>query len=118
MSVFAGFEALFLAAVAWSKRTAKLTRELFACALGLAAVAMFSAFYLLSFQTIAQRPALLFSYLFVIDLGLLVLTLIDTRQAIVEPLAGLLAFIFVAARTGSYLTPRDLYTALASYFVF
>src|SRR5438093_2383905 len=51
MAVFAGFEALFLAAVAWSKRTAKLTRELFACALGLAAVAMFSAFYLLSFQT-------------------------------------------------------------------
>jgi len=118
MAVFAGFEALFLAAVAWSKRTAKLTRELFACALGLAAVAMFSAFYLLSFQTIAQRPALLFSYLFVIDLGLLVLTLIDSRHAIVEALAGLVAFIFLAAWTENYLTTRDLYTALAFYFVF
>src|SRR5206468_2256971 len=118
MAVFAGFEALFLAAVAWSKRTAKLTRELFACALGLAAVAMFSAFYLLSFQTIAQRPALLFSYLFVIDLGLLVLTLIDSRHAIVEALAGLMAFIFLAAWTENYLTTRDLYTALAFYFVF
>ncbi|PYJ46276.1 MAG: hypothetical protein DME85_11490 [Verrucomicrobia bacterium] len=118
MAVFAGFEALFLAAVAWSKRTAKLTRELFACALGLAAVAMFSAFYLLSFQTIAQRPALLFSYLFVIDLGLLVLTLIDSRHAIVEALAGLVAFIFLAAWTENYLTTRDLYTALTFYFVF
>src|SRR5438876_954111 len=118
MAVFVGFEALFLAAVAWSKRTAKLTRELFACALGLAAVAMFSAFYLLSFQTIAQRPALLFSYLFVIDLGLLVLTLIDSRHAIVEALAGLVAFIFLAAWTENYLTTRDLYTALAFYFVF
>src|SRR5947207_6992781 len=118
MAVFAGFEALFLAAVAWSKRTAKLTRELFACALGLAAVAMFSAFYLLSFQTIAQRPALLFSYLFVIDLGLLVLTLIDNRHYIVSALAGPVSFIFLAAWTENYLTTRDLYTALAFYFVF
>src|SRR6266702_3496454 len=49
-----------------------------------ASVATFSAFYLLSFQTIAHRPALLFSYLFVVDLGLLALTLIDSRRVIVE----------------------------------
>src|ERR1043166_4574504 len=71
MAVFAGFQALFLAAAAWAKRTDKANTTLFACAIGLAAVAMFSAFYLLGFHPVAHRPALLFSYLFVIDLGLL-----------------------------------------------
>src|SRR5882724_8953195 len=118
MAVFAGFQALFLAAVAWSKSTAKLSGEVFTCALGLAAVAMFSAFYLLSFQTIAHRPALLFSYLFVVDLGLLALTLIDSRRVIVETLAGLATFVFLGAWTANYLTAGRLYTALAFYFVF
>src|SRR6266404_2881995 len=118
MAVFAGFQALFLAAVAWSKRTGKMNRELVGCALGLAAVAMCSAFYLLSFQTIAQRPALLFSYVFAVDLGLLVLTLIESRLVIVEVLAGLAAFIFLGAWTGNYLTMGRLYTALTFYFVF
>jgi hypothetical protein len=118
IAVFAGFQALFLAAVAWSKRTGKMNRELVVCALGLAAVAMCSAFYLLSFQTIAQRPALLFSYLFVVDLGLLALMLIESRLVIVEALAGLAAFIFLGAWTGNYLAIGRLYTALAFYFVF
>jgi hypothetical protein len=118
MAVFAGFQALFLAAVAWAKRTGKMNRELVGCALGLAAVAMCSAFYLLSFQTIAYRPALLFSYVFAVDVGLLVLTLIETRLLIVEVLAGLAAFIFLGAWTGNYLTMGRLYTALAFYFVF
>src|SRR6266403_1902588 len=95
MAVFAGFQALVLAAVA-----------------------MCSAFYLLSFQTIAQRPALLFSYVFAVDLGLLVLTLIESRLVIVEVLAGLAACIFLGAWTGNYLTMGRLYTALTFYFVF
>src|SRR5206468_7323936 len=118
MAVFAGFQALFLAAAAWSKRTAKINRELLTCAIWLAAVAMCSAFYLLSFQTIAQRPTLLFSYLFVVDLGLLALTLIQSRLVIVEALAGLAAFIFLGTWTGNYLTTANLYVALAFYFVF
>jgi predicted membrane protein DUF2339 len=118
MAVFAGFPALFLAASAWAKRTGRTNAELFACAIGLAAVAMCSAFYLLSFQTIAQRPALLFGYLFVVDLGLLALALIESRLVIVEALAGLAAFIFLGAWTGNYLTSAHLYTALAFYFVF
>src|SRR5437899_5835151 len=118
MAVFAGFQALFLAAAAWWRRTAKINRELLTCAIWLAAVAMCSAFYLLSFQTIAQRPTLLFSYLFVVDLGLLALTLIQSRLVIVEALAGLAAFIFLGTWTGNYLTTANFYVALAFYFVF
>ncbi|HEY5766738.1 MAG TPA: DUF2339 domain-containing protein, partial [Candidatus Udaeobacter sp.] len=65
MAVFVGFQALFLSAVTWRKRTEKANTTVFACAIGLAAVAMFSAFYLLGFPPVAHRPALLFTYLFV-----------------------------------------------------
>src|SRR5436189_5382571 len=78
MAVFAGFQALFLAAAALAQRTGKANTELFACAIGLGAVAMFSAFYLLSFQMIGHRPAVLFTYLFVIDLGWLTLQLTES----------------------------------------
>ena len=118
MTVFAGFQALFLAASAWAKRTGKTNDELFACAIALGAVAMLSAFYLLTFQAVAHRPTLLFSYLFVIDLGLLALTLIENRVATAQALAGLAAFIFLGAWTGNYLTIGRLYTALTFYFVF
>jgi uncharacterized membrane protein len=118
MAVFAGFQGLFLAAVAWSKRTGKMNRELVGCALGLAAVAMLSTFYLLSFQTIAQRPALLFGYLFIVDLGVLTLTLLQSRLVIANALAGLAAFTLLAAWTTYHLTTAHLYTALTFYFVF
>jgi len=118
MAVFAGFQALFLAAAALAQRTGKANTELFACAIGLGAVAMFSAFYLLSFQMIGHRPALLFTYLFVIDLGLLTLTLTESRLVTVQAFAGLAAFIFLGAWTGNYLTTGRLYTALGFYFVF
>src|SRR6266513_3002823 len=118
MTVFAGFQALFLAATVWAKRTGKMNRELLACALGLAGAAILAAFYLLSFPTIAHRPTLLFSYVFIVDLGLLALTLLESRLTIVNALAGLAAFILLAAWTNSYLSTAYLYTALTFYFIF
>ena len=118
MAVFIGFQALFLAPVAWAKRNEKANNTLFACAIGLGTVAIFSAFYLLGFQAVAHRPALLFAYLFVIDLGFLALTLIERRLAIVQILAGLVTFIFLGAWTANYLTTGHIYTALGFYFVF
>lgn len=118
MAVFVGFQALFLAAAAWARRTGKANTTLFACAISLGTVAMFSAFYLLGFHAVAHRPALLFTYLFVIDLGFLALTLLERRLAIVQILAGLAAFIFLGAWTGNYLTIGHIYTALGFYFLF
>src|SRR5207244_10340247 len=118
MAVFAGFQGLFLAAVGWAKRTGKMNHELLACTLGLGCVAILSAFYLLSFPTIAHRPTLLFSYLFVVDLVVLALTLLESRLTIVNAVAGLAAFIFLAAWTSFYLTTANLYAALTFYFVF
>jgi hypothetical protein len=118
MAVFAGFQGLFLAAAAWAKRTGKTNRELLACALGLAGAAILSAFYLLSFPTIAHRPVVLFSYVFFVDLGVLALALLESRLTIANGVAGLATFILLAAWTNSYLTTRYLYIALTFYFVF
>src|SRR5256886_2975219 len=118
MAVLVGFQGLFLAAVAWAKQTGKMHRELLACALGLAGAAILAAFYLLSFPTIAHRPTLLFSYVFIVELGVLALTLLDSRLTIVNALAGLAAFILLAAWTNSYLTTAYLYPGLAFYFIF
>jgi hypothetical protein len=118
MIVFVGFQALFFAAAAWAKRTGEISRELSVSALALGVVAMLSAFCLLSFQTIGQRPALLFSYAFVVDLGLLALTLLENKLVIIEALTGLASFIFLGVWTAAYLTTGHIYVALAFYFVF
>src|SRR5437016_9215948 len=55
MAVLVGFQALFVTAAARAKRTGKANTTLFACAIGLGGVAMFSAFYLLGFQAVAHR---------------------------------------------------------------
>jgi len=44
MAVFAGFQALFLAAAAWAQRTGKANAKLVACAIGLGAVAIAPTF--------------------------------------------------------------------------
>jgi uncharacterized membrane protein len=118
MAVFAGFQVLFLVAVAWSKRTGKINRELLVCALAMAAIAIFAAFYFLSFHSIAQRLALFFGYVFAVDLGALALTLLETGAIVAQPLAGLAAFLLLSIWTGNYLTNANLYTALGFYFVF
>ena len=118
MAAFAGFQGLFLAAAAWAKRAAKISHELLGCALGLAGAAILLAFYLLSFPTIAHRPTLLFSYVFIVGFGLLLLTLLESRLTIVNALSGLATFILLAAWTNSYLTTANLYTALTFYFIF
>src|SRR5207244_11822314 len=81
-------------------------------------VAILFAFYLLSFHTIAQRPALLFGYLFIVDLGLLILILLERQLALLGGLGGFAEFVLLAAWTRHELTTAHLYTALAFYFVF
>jgi hypothetical protein len=118
MTVFAGFQALFLAATAWAKGAGKVNRELLISAFAMAAVAMFAAFYFLSFQSIAQRPALLFGYLVVVDLALLALTVLETSTLIAQLLAGFTVFALLSIWTGNQLTNGNLYIALGFYFAF
>src|SRR4029079_6662311 len=71
MAVFLGFEILFLIAALTSKRAGKLDTAISGAALGVGAFAMLWAFYFFSVTTIGSRPALILSYLFLVDAALL-----------------------------------------------
>ena len=70
-------------------------------------------------QTLAHRPALLFSYVFLVDLGLLALTLLESRLDYC-PSARRARGIYFSRRMDGQLSHRSayLYTALAFYFIF
>jgi uncharacterized membrane protein len=118
MAVFAGFQGLFLCAAAAAKRRKIASRELCLSALGLGAIALLLGFFFLSFPPLGHRPALLFGYVFLVNLGLLAVVLVDAELAFAAPVAGLVTFSLLAAWTGEYLTIEHLNAALAAYFVF
>jgi uncharacterized membrane protein len=118
MAVFAGFEALFLAGAFFEKRLKETKRAISGSAVALGAVALMAAFYFLCFQSVAQRPAVLFGYVFLVDFGLLAVVLIDGALVFAETAAGAFVFFLLATWTQQWLAPAHLRAALAIYFVF
>ncbi|MEA3212022.1 MAG: hypothetical protein QOE70_5079 [Chthoniobacter sp.] len=118
MLVEAGFVALFLGAAFWAKRHGRTNRQLTWSALGLAGVAFCFALSFLAFTPLAQRPLLLFSYVFLIDLGVLALVLLDKELATVQPVSGLAVFLMLAIWTGNSMNDALLNSGLALYLVF
>ena len=118
MAVLFGFTALFAGAVFWARRREKMSRKLTWSALALAGVAFCFAFFFLTFAPLAQRPVLLFSFAFLIDLAVLAVVLLDANAAAVQPLSGLVVFSLLAIWTGNSLTSALLNSALALYLVF
>jgi uncharacterized membrane protein len=118
MAVFLGFEILFLIAAFTSKRAGKLDSAISGAALGVGAFAMFWAFYFFSFTTIGSRPALILSYLFLVNAALLGLVIAKKYFARLIAVVGIAAFIFLGLWTNDYLTAHNLYIALCAYFVF
>jgi uncharacterized membrane protein len=118
MAIFLGFELLFCAALGTTKRGSKSEGAFAAAAIGIGGAAILWGFYFLSFQTFGNRPALLLSYIFLADIGLLAIAVVKERLAALSTVAGLAVFIFLAIWTGWYLTTQNLYAALAAFFVF
>ena len=118
MTVLAGFVALFTGAVFVARRLGQLSLRLSGSALGLAGIAFYFAFFFLAFPPLGARPLLLFSFVFLIDLGVLALVLLDGRLAIAQPISGVVAFLLAAVWTAAHITDGLLSSALAIYFVF
>jgi len=118
MAVFGGFEALFLAAVAVAKRLKTGSATLSGSALVMGTVALLVSFFFLAFQPLGQQPVLVFSYVFLVDLGLIALVLLDRALATVEAVAGVIVFCLLAAWTQAYFGAPHLHAALAFYLVF
>jgi hypothetical protein len=134
LGVLLGFNVLYLAAAWWAKQRRwspsfslsgedTLKRELqhwwlTGGALGLAVVTLGFTAWFLSFSTLAHRPWLIFGFVFLIDLAVTALTLLDDKAAVAQPLAGLAVFGLLAAWTGNSLNNDLLNAALAFYFIF
>ena len=116
LAVLLGFNALYLAAAWWAKRRGQLDWWLTGAKLGLAATALVFTVWFLSFEPLAQRPWLMFSFVFLIDLSVAALVLLDEKAALAQPLAGLAVFGLLALWTGDSLT-NDLLNAGLTFYL-
>jgi uncharacterized membrane protein len=133
LAVLLGFNALYLGAswrvkiqqradvekpgnVDWAGINAKTW--LSGSALGLAALALGFSGWFLSFQPLAQRPALMFGFVFLIDLVVMALVLADETIAAGQSIAGFAVFGLLAFWTQKWLSNELLNAALAFYFIF
>jgi len=86
--------------------------------LGLAALALGFTFSFFDYAPLAERPVLLFSFVFLIDLAVAALTWLDRKVSAAQPIAGVAVFGLLAAWTAPHLTNNLLNAALAFYFIF
>jgi len=117
LAVLLGFNVLYLAAAWWAKQRSQLDWWLTGAKLALAATALIFTAWFLSFEPLAQRPWLMFSFVFLIDLSVAALVLLDQKISLAQPLAGLAVFGLLALWTGNSLTNELLNAGLTFYLV-
>jgi hypothetical protein len=133
LAVLLGFDALYLGANWWAK-IRKLadgeeslifglgrvhTRKwLSGSALGLIAVTFLFTWWFLDFEPLAQRPWLMFGFVFLVDLVAIGLVLADETIIADQSIAGLAVFGLLGLWTREWLTDDLLNAALAFYFLF
>jgi uncharacterized membrane protein len=118
LAVLLGFNVLYLAATWLAGRREKLNWWIVGSTLGLAAVALAFTPWFLDFAPLAQRPWLMFGFVFLIDLVVTALVLIEKEISPAQPLAGIGVFGLLALWTGNSLSNELLNAALAFYFIF
>jgi uncharacterized membrane protein len=133
LGVLLFFNALFLAASRWArtrqpadgeesttvaKATVNMKTWFCGSTLGLVAVALAFTAWFLDFKPLAQRPWLIFGFVFLIDLVVPALVQADETMAVAPPLAGLAVFGLLGYWTQQWLTNELLNAALAFYFIF
>ena len=117
LGVLLGFNALYLAAAWWAKQRRQLDWWLSGAKLGLAATAWIFTAWFLSFEPLAQRPWLMFSFVFLVDLCVTALVVLDENVALAQPLSGLAVAGLLALWTGDSLTHELLKAGLTFYLV-
>lgn len=118
LTILLGFNVLYLAAAAWCKTRQQTNKWLSGSTLGLVAVALVFTAWFLAFVPLAQRPWLMFSFVFLIDLVVAALVVLDDAMAPAQPMAGLAIFGLLAAWTAHSLSNELLNAALAFSLIF
>jgi uncharacterized membrane protein len=117
LGVLLGFNVLYLAAAWWAKQRSQLDGWLTGAKLGLAATALIFTAWFLSFEPLAQRPWLMFSFVFLIDLFVAALVLFDEKVSLAQSLAGLAVFSLLALWTRNSLNKDLLNAGLTFYLI-
>jgi hypothetical protein len=118
LAVFAGFTILFDGAWWWGRRRRQLNGWLSASAILLPAVALLVVPYWFGFETLGNRPGVLFAYVLLIDLSLLSLAWSEKRLLAVEPVVGGAVFLLLTIWTARHLSSDLFYWGLGLVFVF
>jgi Predicted membrane protein (DUF2339) len=118
LAVLFGFNLLYLAANWLAKRRTQSNWWLAGGNLGLAAAALGFTLFCFDFPPLAQRPILLFSFVFLIDLTVAALVWLNEKVTLAQPIAGFAVFGLLALWTSEHLTGELLNAALGFYLVF
>ena len=118
MIVLLGFDALFLAGNEVAHRRQQSNKWFQGAAAGLALLTLVYALFLLSYESLGQRPGLLGTLVLGADLCLLALTLREPRLAPLQLLGGALAHLFIAAWAVQSVNDALLFWGLGLVLVF
>ena len=118
VGIFVFFAVLFLGGSWWSRK--RDDDDLFpsGSTLALCGSALFIGFTFLEFGTITSRPALLYGFVFLINIVVLATVVIQPRLALAQIIAAGVTFVHLAAWTQMRLTNEMLPAALACYLLF
>ena len=117
-AVLLGFNILWLAANFWAKRREQINGWFTGANLGLIAVAFIFSGWFLDFPPLAQRPWLMFGFVFLIDSVAIVLTCLDKKLSTAQIISGFAVFGLLALWTSKSLSNELLTVALVFYFIF
>lgn len=119
LAVFLGFEAQFLAILAVQRRTNSTDNWAMRAVIVIGMSAFVAVFGMLGYRPLGRRPGLLFTFVFLAEIGLLTLPLIRSKPIRwLAPVCGFIVFLFLASWTGSYLNDARLWWALGGYLIF
>jgi hypothetical protein len=119
MAVALGVDALFIAAFTWAERRGRADGAITAATVGMAFAPVALAFYLMTYRAVAaDRPALFFGYLLLVDAAIVALVLLRASLARVQIAAGGAVFAVLACWTGKYISESLLYWSLGMNLLF
>ena len=118
MIVLLGFDALFLAGNEVAHRRQQANKWFHGAAAGLALLTLVYALFLLTYESLGQRPGLLGTLVLGADLCLLALTVREPKLAPLQLLGGALAHLFIAAWAVQTVNDALLFWGLGLVLVF
>jgi hypothetical protein len=118
LAVLLGFNALWLAANWLAKKRGQINQWFSGSSLGLVVVALAFTAWFLDFPPLAQRPWLMFGFVFLIDLVAIAVAWLDGVISTAQSVSGFAVFGLLAFWTANSLSNELLNAGLVFYFIF